>query len=77
VRGGVAKRLTRILTGLDQLLHWIHQRHPEVDPEFGITACQSYQRLLDHEAHELALTIEGLRDWKPPEKKRKSQPGRA
>ena len=36
--GWDAKRLTPFLAGLDQLLPWIHQWHPEIDPEFGDTA---------------------------------------
>ena len=45
--GWDAKRLTPLLAGLDQLLPWIHQWHPEIDPEFGETAGQSYQTLLE------------------------------
>ena len=55
--GWEAKRLTPILAGLDQLLPWIHQWHPEIDPEFGDTAGQSYQSLLENDAHELGLTL--------------------
>ena len=51
--GWDAKRLTPILAGLDQLLPWIHQWHPEIDPEFGDTAGQSYQAMLENDAHEL------------------------
>ena len=69
--GWDAKRLTPILAGLDQLLPWIHQWHPEIDPEFGDTAGQSYQSMLEHDAHELGLTLEDIRNWEPP----KSQEG--
>ena len=69
--GWDAKRLTPILAGLDQLLPWIHQWHPEIDPEFGDTAGQSYQTMLEHDAHELGLTIEEIRNWEPPKKARK------
>ena len=65
--GWDAKRLTPILAGLDQLLPWIHQWHPEIDPEFGDTAGQSYQSLLEHEAHELGLTLDDIRNWQPPQ----------
>ena len=64
--GWDAKRLTPLLAGLDQLLPWIHQWHPEVDPEFGETAGQSFQTMLEHDAHELGLTLEDIRAWEPP-----------
>jgi hypothetical protein len=65
--GWDAKRLTPILAGLDQLLPWIHQWHPEIDPEFGDTAGQSYQALLENDAHELGLTLDDIRNWQPPQ----------
>jgi hypothetical protein len=66
--GWDAKRLTPLLAGLDQLLPWIHQWHPEIDPEFGETAGQSYETLLKADAHELGLTLEQIRAWEPPKK---------
>jgi len=66
--GWDAKRLRPLLAGLDQLLPWIHQWHPEIDPEFGETAGQSFQTLLEQDAHELGLTIEDIRNWTPPAK---------
>ncbi|MEQ9379352.1 MAG: BREX-2 system adenine-specific DNA-methyltransferase PglX, partial [Pirellulales bacterium] len=66
--GWDVKRLTPLLAGLDQLLPWIHQWHPDVDPEFGETAGQSYQTMLEADAHELGLTLEEIRAWEPPKK---------
>jgi hypothetical protein len=74
--GWDAKRLTPLLAGLDQLLPWIHQWHPEIDAEFGETAGQSYQTMLEHDAHELGLTMEDIRNWTPPEKVKKTPKGR-
>ncbi|MDB5350148.1 MAG: Eco57I restriction endonuclease [Planctomycetota bacterium] len=65
--GWDGKRLTPILAGLDQLLPWIHQWHPEIDPEFGDTAGQSYQTLLENDAHELGLILDDIRNWQPPQ----------
>lgn len=65
--GWDGKRLAPILAGLDQLLPWIHQWHPEIDPEFGDTAGQSYQALLENDAHELGLTLDDIRNWQPPQ----------
>ena len=64
--GWDAKRLTPLLAGLDQLLPWIHQWHPEIDPEFGETAGQSFETMLKADAHELGLTLEDIRAWEPP-----------
>ncbi len=66
--GWDAKRLTPLLAGLDQLLPWIHQWHPEIDPEFGETAGQSFETMLKADAHELGLTLEDIRAWEPPQK---------
>jgi hypothetical protein len=74
--GWDAKRLTPLLAGLDQLLPWIHQWHPEIDAEFGETAGQSFQTMLEHDAHELGLTLEDIRQWTPPEKAKKTPKGR-
>jgi hypothetical protein len=67
--GWDAKRLMPLLAGLDQLLPWIHQWHPEVDPEFGETAGQSFQTMLEGDAHELGLTLEDIRVWEPPKRR--------
>jgi hypothetical protein len=66
--GWDAKRLTPLLAGLDQLLPWIHQWHPEIDPEFGETAGQSFETMLKADAHELGLTLDDIRAWEPPKK---------
>jgi hypothetical protein len=69
--GWDARRLIPILAGLDQLLPWIHQWHPEIDPDFGDTAGQSYQTMLEHDAHELGLTLDDIRKWQPPQTTRR------
>jgi hypothetical protein len=76
--GWDAARLAPLLAGLDQLLPWIHQWHPEIDPEFGETAGQSFQALLENDAHELGLTVEAIRKWAPEVKggRRKAKGGK-
>ena len=69
--GWDAKRLTPLLAGLDQLLPWIHQWHPALDPEFGETAGQSFQTVLEQDAHELGLTLEDIKTWKPENQPRR------
>jgi hypothetical protein len=71
--GWDAKRLTPLLAGLRQLLPWIHQWHPEIDKEFGETAGQSYQAMLENDAHELGLTLDDIRSWKPEMKPRNTR----
>ena len=71
--------VTPLLAGLDQLLPWIHQWHAEIDAEFGETAGQSFQTMLEHDAHELGLTLDDVRKWEPPERKggrRRSEGGK-
>jgi len=63
--GWDGKRLTPLLAGLQQLLPWLHQWHPEIDKEFGETAGQSYETMLEHDAHELGLTLDEIRKWEP------------
>ena len=62
-----------LLAGLDQLLPWIHQWHPTLDKDFGETAGQSYQTMLEHDAHELGLTLDDIRSWKPESKPRNTR----
>ena len=68
--GWTAERLKPLLTALDQLLPWIHQWHPEIDPEYNESAGTSFQTLLDAETQELGLTMEDIRNWTPPAKKK-------
>jgi hypothetical protein len=63
--GWDAKRLTPLLAGLQQLLPWIHQWHPEIDKESGKTAGQDYQSMVEQDAYELGLTLEDFRTWQP------------
>ena len=69
--GWSAEKLTPLLAGLDQLLPWIHQWHPEIDPEYNESAGDSFHALLNSELQELGLTIEDVRDWTPPKKAKK------
>ena len=74
--GWDAKRLMPLLAGLDQLLPWIHQWHPEIEPEFSETAGQSFETMLKQDAHELGLTLDDIRSWEPPAKTAKAKAGR-
>jgi uncharacterized protein DUF7008 len=75
--GWTAERLKPLLAGLDQLIPWIHQWHPEIDPEYGETAGQSFQHMLESDGHELGLTLDDVRNWTPPEKPAKASKKKA
>ena len=75
--GWTAERLKPLLAGLDQLIPWIHQWHPEIDPEYGETAGQSFQNMLESDAHELGLTLDDVRKWTPPVKQTKASQKKA
>ena len=66
--GWTAERLKPLLAAIDELLPWIHQWHPEIDPEYNETAGTSFQTLLESESQELGLTLEDIRSWTPPKK---------
>ena len=68
--GWSAEQLKPLLAALDQLLPWIHQWHPEIDPEYNETAGTSFQTLLESEAQELGLTLEQIRNWTQPVRQR-------
>ena len=61
-----AARLTPLLAGLDELLPWIHQWHPDSDAAYGGTPGAFFEAWLDQQLAELALTREALRAWRPP-----------
>ena len=71
--GWDAKRLEPLLAGLDQLLPWVSQWHPEVDAEFGESAGESFRAMLGGDAHELGLTLDTVRTWTPPQTSRKGR----
>jgi hypothetical protein len=67
--GWLQQRLVPLLAGLDQLIPWIKQWHPEIDAEFSDSAGQAYESLLETDVYKLGLTLEAVRDWKPSESK--------
>ncbi|WP_354699043.1 DNA methyltransferase [Paraconexibacter sp. AEG42_29] len=61
-----ASHLTPLLAGLAELLPWIHQWHPDVDPAYGGTPGAFFDAWLNQQLAELSLTHEVLRAWRPP-----------
>ncbi|NHD18830.1 BREX-2 system adenine-specific DNA-methyltransferase PglX [Actinopolyspora sp. BKK1] len=63
--GWSAEQLTPLLAGLHQLLPWVAQWHPEIDPDFGTTPHETYRSFLDDQLNSLGLTEAELDEWKP------------
>ena len=64
--GADAARLVSALAGLDELLPWVHQWHPEVDPDLGTSTGEYLKGLLDAQLAQHGLTLAGVRTWAPP-----------
>ncbi|MDA0169810.1 BREX-2 system adenine-specific DNA-methyltransferase PglX [Solirubrobacter taibaiensis] len=60
-----AKRVTPLLTGVLELLPWIHQWHPDADPDFAGPPGEFFESWLDGQLAELAVTRDTLRAWRP------------
>ncbi|WP_028211989.1 BREX-2 system adenine-specific DNA-methyltransferase PglX [Paraburkholderia mimosarum] len=63
--GADAARLTPALAGLDELLPWVHQWHPEVDDDLGMSTGDYLQGLLDAQLAQHGLTLSAVRAWQP------------
>jgi hypothetical protein len=61
-----ADQLTPLLAGLEELLFWLEQWHPDVDPDFGERPADAYRRFLDEMLLQLGLTHDDLTTWRPP-----------
>lgn len=64
--GADARRLTPALAGLDELLPWVHQWHPEIDDDLGMSTGDYLQGLLDAQLAQHGLTLANVRTWRPP-----------
>ncbi|MDA0169811.1 BREX-2 system adenine-specific DNA-methyltransferase PglX [Solirubrobacter taibaiensis] len=60
-----AERVTPLLTGVLELLPWIHQWHPDTDPDFAGPPGDFFESWLDGQLAELAITRDTLRAWRP------------
>ncbi|KVD69283.1 hypothetical protein WS62_13750 [Burkholderia sp. ABCPW 14] len=75
--GADAARLTPALAGLDELLPWVHQWHPEVDDDLGMSTGDYLQGLLDAQLAQHGLTLSAVRGWRPPAPVRRTRGRRA
>jgi hypothetical protein len=60
-----AQRLTYLLAGLAELLPWVAQWHPDLDPEFGVRPADAYGEFLDEQLVQLGLSRAGLTKCRP------------
>ena len=63
-------RLMPLLGCLLELLPWIKQWHNELDPEFGLKMGDYYEDFITEEARKMGQTLEDIRAWEPPKKKK-------
>jgi hypothetical protein len=75
--GADAGRLTPALAGLDELLPWVHQWHPEIDDDLGMSTGDYLQGLLDAQLAQHGLTLANVRTWRPPAPARRPRGRRA
>lgn len=71
--GADPDRLAPALAGLDELLPWVHQWHPEVDDDLGMSTGDYLQGLLDAQLAQHGLTLAAARAWRPPAPTRRSR----
>ena len=68
--GGADPRLPPLLACLLELLPWLKQWHNDVDPTYGVAMGDYFEGFVNEEARKLGLTLQDLRNWKPPAKPR-------
>jgi hypothetical protein len=78
--GSGSPKLLPLLAGLLELLPWLRQWHPGLDPESGTELAPFYEAFVDSEARAMGLTLDDVRRWQPPaagarRRGRKSRPG--
>jgi hypothetical protein len=69
-KGWPAERLLPLLAGIDQLVPWLLQWHNDYDPEMQLRWGEHFRDFVRDEAKSLGRTLEDVRNWEPPEKKR-------
>lgn len=62
------ERLQPMLAGLLELLPWVHQWHPEPDPDTGEPFGAFLETWLEGECQRLGFTHDDLRAWRPTKK---------
>ncbi|MQM38294.1 hypothetical protein KBTX_02304 [wastewater metagenome] len=70
--GWPAERLVPFLAAMDELLPWVQQWHSTPDPEFG-RMDEFFETYLTGQLQELGLTRDAIRQWQPPQTRRRGR----
>lgn len=63
-------RLIPLLACLVELVPWLKQWHNDVNPEFGMAMGDYFEGFVNEEARNHGKTLDEIRAWDPPAKKR-------
>jgi hypothetical protein len=64
--GWSGERLVPLIAALDEVVPWVEQWHPDVDPSFGQPLGTFYRGLIDQALDSIGATRTTLSDWEPP-----------
>jgi len=69
--GSQDPRLTPLLACLLEIIPWVKQWHNQPNPDFnGLRMGDYYESFATDEAQQLGKTLDDIRNWQPPEKKK-------
>ena len=71
--GWSAPRLLPLLAALRELLPWVRQHHNAPDPDYGVGMGDYFTGFIDEEARALGLSADAIRDWAPPDTRRRGR----
>jgi hypothetical protein len=64
--GWTGERLIPLIAALDEVVPWVEQWHPDVDPSFGQPLGTFYRGLIDQALDSIGATRATLTGWAPP-----------
>lgn len=64
--GWTGERLIPLVAALDEVVPWVEQWHPDVDPSFGQPLGTFYRGLIDQALDSIGATRATLTEWAPP-----------
>lgn len=64
--GWSGERLIPLVAALDEVVPWVQQWHPDVDPSFGQPLGTFYRGLIDQALESIGATRATLAEWAPP-----------
>jgi hypothetical protein len=64
--GWTGERLIPLIAALEEVVPWVEQWHPDVDPSFGQPLGTFYRGLIDQALDSIGATRATLTEWAPP-----------